>query len=115
MPRAKKKTELPISWNPVLIENIYPDIESGRYPVKRIIGDIFHVYADVYKQGHDGIEATLTYRFGNEKVWNEIPMQLQENHRYHGSFSLDRVGRYFFKISAWPTLHSEMRSESAND
>ena len=35
------------------IEDIYPLIDGGRFPVKRIVGERVEVWADIYRDGHD--------------------------------------------------------------
>ena len=33
----------------IVIENIYPEIDDGRFPIKREIGENLEIFADVYK------------------------------------------------------------------
>src|SRR5262249_39300967 len=52
-------------WRPearIHIEEVYPELEGGRYPVKRIVGDLFEVWADLFRDGHEKLRAVLTYR-----------------------------------------------------
>ena len=35
------------------IEDVYPLIDGGRFPVKRIVGERVEVWADIYRDGHD--------------------------------------------------------------
>ncbi len=46
----------------VAIERVTPEIDGGRFPIKRIVGDTVHVEADAFTDGHDAISATLLYR-----------------------------------------------------
>ena len=50
-----------------LIEDVYPSIEQGRYPVKRIQGEPIEVWADIFRDGHDVIAAALVWRRDGEK------------------------------------------------
>ena len=50
------------TFEPVIIENVYPELDCGRYPVKREVGDRFEVWADIFKEGHDVLAAVLRYR-----------------------------------------------------
>ena len=43
----------------VVIENLQPLIEGGRYPIKRIAGEDLAVDADIFKDGHDVVAAVL--------------------------------------------------------
>jgi starch synthase (maltosyl-transferring) len=46
----------------VIIENVYPELDCGRYSVKREVGDRFEVWADIFKEGHDALAAVLRCR-----------------------------------------------------
>jgi starch synthase (maltosyl-transferring) len=46
----------------VIIERVRPEIDAGRYPIKRVAGDILQVSADIFKDGHDKIAAVVKYR-----------------------------------------------------
>ena len=88
----------------VVIENLAPQIEGGRYPIKRISGEDVTIYADVFKEGHDVVLAILKWRPVGEKKWNEIPMSLLENDRWKGSFpagSNGFIGFIEYTIEAW--------------
>jgi hypothetical protein len=51
-----------VAFEPVIIENVYPELNCGRYPVKREVSDSFEVWADLFKEGHDVLAAVLKYR-----------------------------------------------------
>ena len=55
----------------VIIENLSPQIEGGRYPIKRIPGEEVTVTADIFKEGHDVVLAMLKWRSVGEKKWKE--------------------------------------------
>ena len=86
---------------PVVIEDVYPEIDCGRYPVKREVGERLEVWADVFKEGHDAIAAALKYRVKGEAEWSEAPMRHHENDRWSGSFPLVENARYEYTIEAW--------------
>ena len=44
------------------IEDVYPLIDGGRFPVKRIVGERVEVWADIYRDGHDVVAAALVWR-----------------------------------------------------
>ncbi|MDH4455122.1 MAG: DUF3416 domain-containing protein, partial [Verrucomicrobiota bacterium] len=43
----------------VVIDDLYPCLEGGRYPIKRVVEEPLEVYADIFKDGHDVISALL--------------------------------------------------------
>src|SRR4051812_27504447 len=55
-------TSAPASFRTVIIENVSPELDGGRYPVKREVGAAFVVEADLFKEGHDAIAGRVLYR-----------------------------------------------------
>src|SRR6266567_827029 len=70
----------------IKIEDIFPRVDGGRYPVKRIAGESVDVWADIFREGHDVIAAALLWRAENSTQWRREPMLLHSNDRWHGSF-----------------------------
>ncbi|MBB5575987.1 alpha-1,4-glucan--maltose-1-phosphate maltosyltransferase [Rhizobium paranaense] len=93
------------------IENIMPRVDDGRFPVKRVVGNIVSVEADIFAEGHDPIAAALMWRSTDATAWNEAEMRLVENDRWHAEFPLERVGRYEFAVEAWKSLFAVFRYE----
>ena len=83
------------------IEDVYPAINDGRFPVKRIVGERVDVWADIYRDGHEVIAAALVWRLENDRQWRREPMTLDSNDRWGGSFVPDAPGRYVYAIEAW--------------
>jgi starch synthase (maltosyl-transferring) len=83
------------------IEDIYPQIDGGRFPVKRIAGERVEVWADVYRDGHDVIDCALVWRLENDREWRRAPMIHHSNDRWGGSFVPEQPGRYVYAIEAW--------------
>ena len=84
----------------VIIEAVAPTVDAGRYAVKREIGAVVEVSADIFKEGHDVLLAFLEYRRAGETAWRETPMRHVDNDRWVGAFTLDAVGRWAFAIEA---------------
>ena len=93
------------------IEDIYPSIEGGRYPVKRIAGEIVDVWADIFREGHDVIAASLLWRAESESDWRREPMRLHNNDRWNGRFTPPQPGWYVFAIEAWTDQFATWRKE----
>jgi starch synthase (maltosyl-transferring) len=79
----------------VVIANVSPAVDDGRFAVKRIVGDEVVVEADIFADGHALIAAELV------QGEHRIPMHLIRNDRWRASFVLDRIGRHAFTIEAW--------------
>ena len=94
----------------ILIEKITPEIDCGRYPIKRVAGDTVEVQADIFREGHDLIAAAVRYRQvctnGEQKYatlydWQEVPMVKFDNDRWRGLFKVAEIGRYIYQVEAW--------------
>lgn len=84
----------------VTIERVEPQINCGRFPAKRIVGDFVSVEADIFADGHDAVQAVLKHWDPTGEV-SELPMQLVENDRWRGRFEVTQVGRYRYRVEAW--------------
>jgi starch synthase (maltosyl-transferring) len=83
------------------IEDVYPLIGGGRFPVKRIVGERVEVWADIYRDGHDVVTAALVWRREPDREWRREPMTHHSNDRWGGSFVPDQPGCYVYAIEAW--------------
>src|SRR3984957_18247194 len=83
------------------IEDVYPLIDGGRFPVKRIVGERVEVWADIYRDGHEVASAALLW--GRERAldWRRERMSHHGNDRWTGSFVPDAPGRHVYAIEAW--------------
>ena len=95
----------------IVIERPYPELDCGRFPVKRVVGDMFDVWADIFRDGHDIIRASLRYCAGDERDWRETPMRFYDNDRWTGSFLLERNARYRYTIVAWTDVYASWRQD----
>src|SRR5437667_10537802 len=43
----------------VIIEQIRPAIDNGRWPIKRTVGELVQVFANIFADGHDVVAAVL--------------------------------------------------------
>ncbi|MBV8803558.1 MAG: alpha-1,4-glucan--maltose-1-phosphate maltosyltransferase [Sinobacteraceae bacterium] len=85
----------------VVIENITPRVDCGRFPIKRSIGEKVVVEADVFTDGHDAVTAMLMYRHDSKTEWNKVPMKPLGNDRFRASFTVQQLGSYLYTVSAW--------------
>jgi starch synthase (maltosyl-transferring) len=95
----------------VVIEGVEPEIDAGRFPIKRIVGDSVAVEADIFADGHDHVAARLLFRFHEIPAWTAVPMQALGNDRWRGEFPVARVGEYFYTIAGWIDHFDTWRSD----
>jgi starch synthase (maltosyl-transferring) len=84
-----------------IVESVRPEVDCGRYPAKRVIGEQVLVEADVFADGHDAVACELLFRFQGEKEWRNTPMQFLGNDHWTGSFTVERLGRYEYTVCGW--------------
>lgn len=87
--------------NRVIIEGVTPEIDGGRFPIRRIIGDEVIIEADILTDGHDAISSLLLYRRADEEGWSEVPMAPLGNDRWRASFRVERLGSYLYTVQGW--------------
>jgi starch synthase (maltosyl-transferring) len=111
--RAPQPGQHPL-WRPearIAIEDVYPELDGGRYPVKRIAGEIFEVWVDIFRDGHDKLRAAVKYRHEDEADWREAALNFFDNDRWVARFRLDRIGRWRYAIEAWTDRFASWRDE----
>src|SRR5258708_19077562 len=80
------------------IEDVYPLIDGGRFPVKRIVGEPIEIWADVYRDGHDVMAAALLWRRERDPGWRREPMTPHRNHPWGGSFVAEQPRHHFHSV-----------------
>jgi starch synthase (maltosyl-transferring) len=85
----------------VAIENVRPEVDGGRFPIKRAAGEAVTVEADAFVDGHDKLVCLLLYRRETEREWTEVPMTAVGNDRWRGKFRVTEPGRYRYTVIAW--------------
>jgi starch synthase (maltosyl-transferring) len=107
----------PHGRNRVVIEEVKPQIDSGRHPVCRIVGDDVVVTAAIFADGHDHLAAQLHYQRSAERRWRSTAMTPVNNDIWTGSFKVDKLGGWRFTILGWVdhfvTWESELRKRLA--
>ncbi|MDI3340606.1 MAG: alpha-1,4-glucan--maltose-1-phosphate maltosyltransferase [Sphaerobacter sp.] len=85
----------------VAISGVSPEIDCGRFPIKRVVGEPVTVEADIFVDGHDLVSAVLRYRHEEDPSWSEVPLEPLGNDRWRGQFTVTRLGRYRYALRAW--------------
>jgi starch synthase (maltosyl-transferring) len=83
----------------VVIDNVEPEVSCGRFPIKRVIGDMVVVEADVFGDGHDEVRARLLWKRDGDRAWKSVEMQPLGNDRWRGNFPVTEAGRYRYTLA----------------
>ena len=95
----------------VAIERVRPEVDCGRFPIKRSIGDRVIVSADIHADGHDVLAAALLFRKAGASGWHEVPMLPVENDRWEARFTVETLGRYEYCVEGWIDRFGTWRHE----
>jgi starch synthase (maltosyl-transferring) len=95
----------------VIIRGVRPEVEGGRYPIKRTPGEKVVVEADIFLDGHDEIACVIQHRRSGDKTWQETPMQALLNDHWRGEFQVGEAPRYEYRIEAWPDPFASWRRD----
>jgi starch synthase (maltosyl-transferring) len=85
----------------VVIEGVQPELDGGRFPVKRVVGERVVVEADVFADGHEAVAAELRFRTDDQAAWRDVRMAFVENDRWRGAFLVSELGWYRYTLRAW--------------
>ena len=90
---------------------MYPSVDGGRFPVKRVAGEPIEVWADIFRDGHEVVATALLWRRDGELKWQRAPMRFVENDRWSGSFVAPEPGRFSYAVEAWTDTFATWRRD----
>ncbi len=96
---------------PAIIERITPQLDGGRHPIKRTVGEDLVVEADVFKEGHDRVRAVLQWRMLGATKWQETHLEPLINDRWRGVLPLLEPGTLEYTIEAWGDAFGSWQEE----
>ncbi len=104
---------VPQDYPRVIIEAVEPQVDGGRFPIKRVVGETVAISADIYKEGHDKLAALLKVRPAGATAWQESPLKPGDNDRWHGEFTVTSIGRWEYTIEAYAERYLSWADEIA--
>src|SRR5215471_171229 len=84
----------------VVIARLSPEIDCGRFAIKRIIGETVVVEADVFGDSHDQVACQILYWQDGHEVQTS-PLRPIGNDRWRGEFSVTELGTYRYTVEGW--------------
>jgi len=85
----------------VVIESVQPEVDGGRFPIKRTIGEKVKVRADIFADGHEALRAVLLYKRSGDNDGLALEMKLVNNDRWAAEFTVEELGRYVYTVTGW--------------
>ncbi len=105
-------TTFPAAMPPrVVVENVRPAVDGGRFPVKRSLGEKVVVTADVHADGHDVIYAVLHHRRKSQAEWSEQEMEPLGNDAWQATFTVTTLEPHFYRVEAWVDAFATWRRD----
>ncbi|KYG63797.1 hypothetical protein AZI86_13315 [Bdellovibrio bacteriovorus] len=84
----------------VVIDRVLPEIDSGKFAIKRYIDEEIKITAHLLVHGHDLPKGRLWYRHETEKNYTKVDLVSKGNDEWEASFKPKKLGRYLCKIEA---------------
>ena len=85
----------------VVIDKVRPEVDGGRFPIKRVVGETVEVEADAFTDGHDSIACRLLWRPESQTRWNETEMAALPNDLWRAAFTVSEQGRWLYSVLGW--------------
>jgi len=85
----------------IQIQHVRPQVDCGRYAVKRTVGDQVDVAARIFRDGHELLGAVVKAKAPGARKWSEAPLEALGNDEWAGSFPVDACGEWTFCVEAW--------------
>ena len=86
----------------VVVDRVAPEIDGGRFPIKRTVGEGVRVTADMFADGHDVLAGVVKYRYlSATNAWTEVPLVSIGNDTWEATFIVDRLGEWEYTVEGW--------------
>jgi starch synthase (maltosyl-transferring) len=87
----------------ILIENVRPLIDHGRYAIKLEKGDQLEIAADIFRDGHQKICARVELKSPGKRHWQQIRMKCTNPglDLWETSFEMDKIGYHKYQVVAY--------------
>src|SRR3954470_11044041 len=84
---------------------VRPEVDGGRFPVKRALGEPLAIEADIIADGHDVVRAVVLDRApgsapGGAPVWRETELVLGPDDTWRATIELVGLGRHRYTVEA---------------
>jgi starch synthase (maltosyl-transferring) len=103
----------------VVVDHVGPQVDCGRFPVKRAVGEALTVTAHIFADGHDHTRAELLYRRRSDASWMVLEMAHRVNDEWAATFEITELVDHIYTVRAWvdrfDTWQSDLRKKVEAD
>jgi len=85
----------------VVLEDLTPGVDGGRFAICRTVGEVVAVELDAFADGHELLRVELCHRRLGDGDWASTPMRELGNDRWAGEFAVTELGVYEYGARAW--------------
>lgn len=101
MPLSATPTMQRMKDDRIRFAQIVPSVDGGKYPAKRLQGELAQISATIFRDGSDVLGAAVRYHHEVDREYHHVPLKHVGNDRWIGSFLLEELGNYQFSLVAW--------------
>ncbi|CRK58956.1 Putative glucanase glgE [Alloactinosynnema sp. L-07] len=83
------------------IDDVSPIVACGRYAAKGVVGEHIPVRATVWREGHDAVAATVTWRGPGDLKARRTGMRVEAEDRWVAEIVPDHPGLWTYRVDAW--------------
>jgi starch synthase (maltosyl-transferring) len=83
-----------------VVEEVRPRVDDGHFDAKAVVGDVVHIEADAFVDGHDLLRVSVHHRRVGDRRWRREEMTPTVNDRWHAAVIFDAAGRYEYYVQA---------------
>jgi starch synthase (maltosyl-transferring) len=87
--------------NRSVITSVKPQLDNGRFPIQRVVGEPVKVTAIIFGDGHDHLRAVVEYKTKKSKKWQSVELKDLGNDDWSGSFKVTEQAVYQYRIVSW--------------
>ena len=96
----------------VIVEHPSPEVDGGRYPVKRSLGETVVLEVDLLADGHDAIAGRALFRPAAAERWQVAPLLPLGNDRFSASFVATQLGVWEVAFEGWIDTFTTWRRDT---
>jgi starch synthase (maltosyl-transferring) len=95
-----------------VIDALLPTVDGGRFPAKRVAGEVVAIEAHCFTDGHDKLRVVLRWQIvGSANADFEVDMKAQSNDVWTAEITPSQPGRYHCTVMAWVDHFESWRRE----
>ena len=97
-----------------VVEDVKPQVDGGRFAIKRVVGEDVEVTAACFAHGHEQVACVVRFRGPGDEAWDEVEMEPLGNDLWRADFGVDRAGAWEYRVACWVDHLKHWRDDFAH-